>query len=105
MSQIRERSVVRSAVTASTKYCSAGWLLRLWNGSTTIERGGGERTPHGGIEVQLKKASIRRAAKEMPPITVPKIVRRNRPRLRDGIISGPGRICSGTAECWVASAL
>jgi len=40
---IRDRSVVRSSVTPSAKYCCSGSLLRLVNGSTTIERRGATR--------------------------------------------------------------
>src|SRR6516162_7698048 len=40
---IRDRSVVRSSVTPSAKYCWSGSLLRLVNGSTTIERRGATR--------------------------------------------------------------
>src|SRR5215510_6595026 len=40
MSGIRDRSVVRSSVTASAKYCCSGSLLRLAKGSTTIDRRG-----------------------------------------------------------------
>src|SRR5712691_53926 len=35
---IRDRSVVRSSVTPSAKYCCSGSLLRLLKGSTTIDR-------------------------------------------------------------------
>src|SRR5271166_4054431 len=37
MSEIRDRSVVRSSVIPSTKYCWSGSLLRLAKGSTTID--------------------------------------------------------------------
>src|SRR5262249_7168532 len=40
MSEMRDRSVVRSSVTASAKYCCSGSLLRFANGSTTIDRRG-----------------------------------------------------------------
>src|SRR5580700_5543623 len=40
MCEIRDRSVVRSSVTPSTKYCCSGSLLRLAKGSTTIDRRG-----------------------------------------------------------------
>src|SRR5258706_15994905 len=40
MCEIRERSVVRSSVTPSAKYCCSGSLLRLANGSTTIDKRG-----------------------------------------------------------------
>src|SRR5690349_11742132 len=39
MSGIRERSVVRSPVIPSTKYCCSGSLLKLAKGSTTTDRG------------------------------------------------------------------
>src|SRR5580700_9486829 len=38
--EIRERSVVRSSVMPSAKYCWLGSLLRLAKGSTTIDRRG-----------------------------------------------------------------
>src|SRR5712691_3496682 len=37
---IRDRSVVRSSVIPSAKYCCSGSLLRLANGRTTIDRYG-----------------------------------------------------------------
>ena len=40
MPTIRERSVVRSSVIASVKYCCSRSLLRLVNGRTTIDRRG-----------------------------------------------------------------
>src|ERR1700730_12719033 len=40
MPTIRDRSVVRSSVIPSAKYCWSGSLLRLANGSTTIDRRG-----------------------------------------------------------------
>ena len=40
---IRDRSVVRSSVIPSAKYCCSGSLLRLANGSTTIDRRGATR--------------------------------------------------------------
>src|SRR5438309_3200298 len=40
MCEIRERSVVRSSVTPSAKYCCSGSLLRLAKGSTTIDKRG-----------------------------------------------------------------
>ncbi len=40
MSASRDRSVVRSSVIPSAKYCCSGSLLRLANGSTTIDRRG-----------------------------------------------------------------
>ena len=40
MSGIRDRSVVRSSVIPSAKYCCSGSLLRLAKGSTTIDRRG-----------------------------------------------------------------
>src|SRR5467141_2809099 len=39
----RDRSVVRSSVIPSAKYCWSGSLLRLANGSTTIDRRGATR--------------------------------------------------------------
>src|SRR6516162_7696217 len=60
----RDRSVVRSSVIPSAKYCCSGSLLRLTNGSTTIERRGATRgwaievvaaaaTAAGGVEEDL----------------------------------------------------
>src|SRR6516165_9283432 len=43
MSGMRDRSVVRSSVIPSAKYCWSGSLLRLVKGSTTIERRGATR--------------------------------------------------------------
>ena len=40
MSAIRDRSVVRSSVIPSAKYCCSRSSLRLVNGSTTIDRRG-----------------------------------------------------------------
>src|SRR5690242_475548 len=40
MCEIRERSVVRSSVIPSAKYCCSGSLLRLAKGSTTIDKRG-----------------------------------------------------------------
>jgi hypothetical protein len=37
---IRDRSVVKSSVIPSAKYCCSGSLPRLANGSTTIDRRG-----------------------------------------------------------------
>src|SRR6516164_4912292 len=43
MSVIRDRSVVRSSVIPSAKYCWSGSLLRLAKGSTVIDRRGAAR--------------------------------------------------------------
>src|SRR5215831_13235940 len=43
MPAILDKSVVRSSVIPSTKYCWSGWLLRLAKGRTTIDRRGAER--------------------------------------------------------------
>src|SRR5712691_6837834 len=43
MPPIRDRSVVRSSVTPSAKYCWSGSLLRLANGNTTIDKRGATR--------------------------------------------------------------
>src|SRR5882724_3845025 len=43
MSVIRDRSVVRSSVIPSAKYCWPGSLLRLTKGNTTIDRRGATR--------------------------------------------------------------
>src|SRR6516162_7155797 len=43
MSEIRDRSVVKSSVIPSAKYCWSGSLLRLVKGSTTIDRRGATR--------------------------------------------------------------
>src|SRR5438270_9906786 len=40
MCEIRDRSVVRSSVIPSAKYCCSGSLFRLAKGSTTIDRRG-----------------------------------------------------------------
>src|SRR5262245_56561845 len=62
MSAIRDRSVVRSSVIPSAKYCRSGSLLRLANGSTTIDKRGATRgcamevaaaTAAGGVEEDL----------------------------------------------------
>src|SRR5262249_27226346 len=39
----RDKSVVRSSVTPSARYCWSGSLLRLANGSTTMDRRGATR--------------------------------------------------------------
>src|SRR5438132_10680060 len=43
MSVMRDRSVVRSSVSPSAKYCWSGSLLRLAKGSTTIDKRGATR--------------------------------------------------------------
>ena len=43
MSEIRDRSVVKSSVIPSAKYCWSGSLLRLVKGSTTIDKRGATR--------------------------------------------------------------
>src|SRR6266849_5255985 len=53
MPAIRDRSVVRSSVTPSAKYCRPGSLLRLAKGSTTIDRRGATR----GCEVAVGAAA------------------------------------------------
>src|ERR1700736_1388818 len=63
MPTIRDRSVVRSSVIPSAKYCWSGSLLRLANGSTTIDRCGATKgceidvaagaTAAGGVEEDL----------------------------------------------------
>src|SRR6516162_5748955 len=53
---IRERSVVRSSVIPSAKYCWSGSLLRLANGRTTIERRGAANGC--GIGVAVAAASV-----------------------------------------------
>src|SRR5262245_56215972 len=49
----RDRSVVRSSVIPSAKYCCSGSVLRLANGSTTIDRrgamAGGESDAAAGV--------------------------------------------------------
>src|SRR6185503_6035743 len=63
MPAIRDKSVVRSSVIPSARYCCSGSLLRLANGSTTIDRRGATRgcgfgvtaaaTTAGGVEDDL----------------------------------------------------
>src|SRR5215469_12285666 len=63
MSVIRDRSVVRSSVIPSAKYCWSGSLLRLTKGSTTIDKRGATKgweidvvaaaTDAGGVEEDL----------------------------------------------------
>src|SRR6516225_2595082 len=48
---IRDRSVVRSSVIPSAKYCCSGSLLRLANGSTTIDRRGATKGCGIGVAV------------------------------------------------------
>src|SRR4051812_42399176 len=48
MPGIRDRSVVRSSVIPSAKYCWSGSLLRLAKGTTTIDRRGAAK----GCEVE-----------------------------------------------------
>src|ERR1700751_3824205 len=73
MSASRDRSVVTSSVMPSAKYCCSGSLLRLRNGSTTIERRGATRgwavevvaaaaTAAGGVEEDLVAGQPHQAA-------------------------------------------
>jgi hypothetical protein len=54
MSASRDRSVVRSSVIASAKYCWSGSLLRLANGNTTIDRRGATR----GCEIEVAAGAV-----------------------------------------------
>src|SRR5580693_10112233 len=54
MSAIRDRSVVRSSVIPSAKYCWSASLLRLVKGSTTIERRGAT----SGCEIGLADGAV-----------------------------------------------
>ena len=45
---MRDRSVVRSSVVPSVKYSCSGSLLRLAEGSTTIDKLGGSSIPTPG---------------------------------------------------------
>src|SRR5215472_11583839 len=56
MPAIRDRSVLRSSVIPSAKYCWVGSLLRLANGSTTIERRGA--TKGWPVEVVAATAGV-----------------------------------------------
>src|SRR5262249_1916316 len=51
MCEIRERSVVRSSVITSAKYCWSGSLPRLAKGSTTIDRRGATKGCGIGVAV------------------------------------------------------
>src|SRR5215469_15800196 len=53
MCEIRDRSVVRSSVIPSAKYCCSGSLLRLANGSTIIDKRGAV----GGCVIDVVVAS------------------------------------------------
>src|SRR5215469_11097519 len=66
MSEMRERSVVRSSVIPSAKYCWSGSLLRFANGSTTIDRRGGERSAQGESERQFMAAKTMTAKHTAP---------------------------------------
>src|SRR6516164_7824911 len=57
MSVIRDRSVVRSSVIPSEKYCWSGSLLRLANGSTTIDRRGAAKAC--GIDAAVSICAVR----------------------------------------------
>src|SRR6266446_4730922 len=50
----RDRSVVRSSVIPSAKYCWSGSLLRLANGNTTIDRRGARR----GCEIEVAAGAV-----------------------------------------------
>jgi hypothetical protein len=54
MSEIRDRSLVRSSVIPSAKYCWSGSLLRLVNGSTTIDRRGAT----SGCEIKAAAGAV-----------------------------------------------
>src|SRR5215831_7630217 len=77
MPAIRDRSVVRSSVISSAKYCWSGSLPRLVKGSTTIDRRGATRgwtmevvaaaaTAAGGEEVVLGVSQTHQAITAMP---------------------------------------
>src|ERR1700730_1085454 len=54
MCAIRDRSVVRSSVMPSAKYCWSGSLLRLVKGSTTIDR----RGAMSGCTIEFAAAAV-----------------------------------------------
>jgi hypothetical protein len=66
MCAIRESSVVRSSVIPSAKYCWSGSLLRLANGSTTIDSRGGEPSAQGESERQFMAATTMKAKHTAP---------------------------------------
>src|SRR5947199_299167 len=53
---IRDRSVVRSSVIPSAKYCCSGSLLRLAKGSTTMDRRGATRGC--GMDVAIAATAV-----------------------------------------------
>src|SRR6516164_8411922 len=67
MFAIRERSVVRSSVIASAKYCWSGSLLRLANGSTTIDRRGARRVSLGPGRCQFEAVTAAARRQSAPP--------------------------------------
>jgi hypothetical protein len=62
MSAIRDRSVVRSSVIPSAKYCCSGSLPRLVKGSTTIDRCG----PTAGWEIGGARDTLDGGRSPMP---------------------------------------
>ena len=61
--EMRDRSVVRFSVIASAKYCCSGSLLRLANGSTTIDkRGAAARWEISGAAMTLGAGSAATAS-------------------------------------------
>src|SRR6516162_5010280 len=54
MSASRDRSVVRSSVIPSAKYCWSGSLWRLANGNTTIDRRGVRK----GCEIEVAAGAV-----------------------------------------------
>src|SRR5215469_12995603 len=82
MSAIRDRSVVRSSVIPSAKYCWSGSLLRLAKGRTAIDRRGAANgcavelvaataTAPEGMEVVLGASQTHQANAAMASIPAP----------------------------------
>src|SRR6266478_5072337 len=93
MFAIRDKSVVRSSVIPSAKYCCSRLSLRLANGSTTIDRrGAGCASPNHGA-CQFKTATTA-ATRQRAPMTVATMPPRNRRSAR-----GVGR--GGVPSIWL----
>src|SRR5215469_9799488 len=87
MSAIRDKSVVKSSVMPSAKYCCLGSSLRLANGNTTIDSRGAGRVSPDPDERKCHPASPA-AAKSRAP-TMPAMIRcREQRSLRDGDLFG-----------------
>src|SRR6516165_8094608 len=94
---IRERSVVRSSVIASAKYCWSGSLPRLANGSTTIDSRGAEPSPQRESESQLMAATTM-TAKHTAPAAIEVMTARRRRGGVLGFVADDKRSIGRTAD-------